>query len=252
MCALSRSLRVENEWLLGRRLGFEFAKLIGGTGTLWSYALPCARGVSPPADTLLRRVPGHSVLMDSARSAVRGGVEGSIEKRVCGGTRLGVRYRVPPAPTPPTVKCCDSLSSSAAVISSCWAPTSPRFARVISLLSLALLILPDGGLGGCDSGAVDGRLRVVCFCGDVRPSLGSAGVEDLVLGCASRVRFRVNALRSMAGHKSLRYSSDAAIGRGFSKNSQQGARVPESLGRPWGGYSGARKGRPLELYREYY
>ena len=34
MRALSRSLRVENEWLLGRRFGFEFAKLIGGTGTL--------------------------------------------------------------------------------------------------------------------------------------------------------------------------------------------------------------------------
>jgi hypothetical protein len=207
--ALSRSLSVENEWLLGRRFWL-FAKLTGGTGTLWSYALPCARVLSALANALLLRLLGHIVLIE-ARSAVRGGVDGSVEKRVGGGTRLGVRYRVPPAPTPPTVKCCDSLSSSAAVISSCGAPTSPRFARVISLLSLAFLILPDDGLAGSDSVAVEGRLRVVCFCGDVRPSLVEgldAEVEGMGGGGVSRVRFRVGAPRSIAGHKSPRYSSD--------------------------------------------
>lgn len=185
---------------------------------LWSYAVPCARGVS----ATYTRPPGHNVLIDSCRSAVLGGVEGNVEKRACGGTRLGVKYRVPPAPTPPTVKCCDSLSSSAAVISSCGAPTSPRFARVISLLSLAFLIFPDDGLGGWDSGAVDGRLRVVCFCGDERPWTGSAEVDGLGSGGASRVRFRVSALRSMAGHKSSRYSSDKEAFRVC------GSREPES------------------------
>ena len=165
-------------------------------------------------------------MYDSTRSAVRGGVEGSVEKRADGGRRLGVKYRVPPAPTPPTVKCCDSLSSSAAVISS-W-PTSPRFARVISLLSRALLILPgdDLPIGGCDSGAVDGRTRVICFCGDARPSCVDAGVAGKAGGGASGVRFRVSALGSMAGHKSSRYSGDEEAFR------DSGSRAHESRGGP--------------------
>jgi hypothetical protein len=126
--------------------------------------------------------------------------------------RLGVKYRVPPAPTPPTVKCCDALSSSAAVISSDATPAPPRFALVISLLSLAALILPEGkDVSG--SFAVEGLPRVDCFWGDDRPSavLGrGAEVEVVVVGWtgwgAFRGRFRVKALRSMAGHKNPGYS----------------------------------------------
>jgi hypothetical protein len=87
---------------------------------------------------------------------------------------------------------------------------------VISLLSLAFLILPDDGLADCDSVAVEGRLRVVCFCGDVSPSLVEgldAEVEGMGGGGVSRVRFRVGALRSIAGHKSSRYSSDKKANR---------------------------------------
>ena len=103
--------------------------------------------------------------MDPGREAVRGGVDGIFEKRD-GIGRLGVKYRVPPAPTPPTVKCCDALSSSAAVISSDATPAPPRFALVISLLSLAALIFPEEGLdvsGSFAVGAVEGLPRVDCF-----------------------------------------------------------------------------------------
>jgi hypothetical protein len=85
-----------------------------------------------------------------------------FEKRA-GIGRLGVKYRVPPAPTPPTVKCCDALSSSAAVISSEATPAPPRFARASSLLSLAFLILPEEGMEVSGSFAVEGLPRVDCF-----------------------------------------------------------------------------------------
>jgi hypothetical protein len=102
---------------------------------------------------------------------------------------------------------------------------SPRFARVISLLSLAFLILPVIGLGSCGPVAVEGRLRVVCFWGDGRPSLVEgleAVVEGSGCGRVSRVHFPMSALRSIAGHKSSRYSSDEEVCRNC------GGREPES------------------------
>lgn len=110
---------------------------------------------------------------------------------------------------------------------------------MISLLSLAFLILLlEGGLGTCCSVAVAvaGRPGVGCLWGDACPSLVEgleAEVEGLT-GCgASRVRFLVSALRSMAGHKSLRYSDDEEPFR------ESGSRDPGALSAPQSGYSGA-------------
>lgn len=85
---------------------------------------------------------------------------------------------------------------------------SPRFARVISLLSLAFLILPEFGLMIGTSSAVCDLPRTACLWDVVDFSeVVRTAVEGLTSWGASRVRFRVSALRSMTGHMSSGYST---------------------------------------------